>query len=281
MVTRPSSSGEASGRGKMYSSAVEPRWVPLLLPECRRRPRGTSRRTAPSTSSWPGCMKDEHDAALRLVGDVVADDGDLPGLRLGLGGRDAPRARRRRAPARRSCCPRRSSSAIRSSSARPARGQPGEQRPAQVRCRRPAPRGRATRRAAPRGRRAPSSLCAAAAKAAREGELVVAARLGLLQQPAQRPAPTSPCSSARLAGRGEVVDGLGGVGRDPARTRTRRSRRAMLPSTSATKSVARISASRVMSHAAPQHSARASESSSRERPPTTVSSDRSSSRILA
>ena len=35
----------------------------------------------------------------------------------------------------------------------------------------------------------------------------------------------------------------------------------MLLSTSATKSVALISASRVMSHAAPQHSARASESS--------------------
>ncbi len=57
--------------------------------------------------------------------------------------------------------------------------------------------------------------------------------------------------------------------------------RPMALSTSATKSVALISASRVMSHAAPQHSARARESSSVPRPLTTVASERSSRRILA
>ncbi len=56
---------------------------------------------------------------------------------------------------------------------------------------------------------------------------------------------------------------------------------AMPESTSVTKSVADISASRVMSQAAPQHSARASESSMVSMLVTTVASERSSRRILA
>ena len=56
---------------------------------------------------------------------------------------------------------------------------------------------------------------------------------------------------------------------------------AMPESTRVTKSLADISASRVMSHAAPQHSARASESSMVSMLVTSVSSERSSSRILA
>ena len=95
----------------------------------------------------------------------------------------------------------------------------------------------------------------------------------------------TPCShvarsAARLAGAEKLLTAwaaYAGIREDPKASVSA----AMLPSTSSTKSVARISASRVMSHAAPQHSARASESSRRDSPATTVSSERSSSRIFA
>ena len=87
-------------------------------------------------------------------------------------------------------------------------------------------------------------------------------------------------SSARLAGAEKLLTAwaaYAGIREDPKASVST----AMLPSTRVTKSVALISASRVMSHAAPQHNARASESSRRANPETTVSSERSSSRILA
>ena len=55
----------------------------------------------------------------------------------------------------------------------------------------------------------------------------------------------------------------------------------MLASTRRTQSEVAISASRVMSQAAPHTRARASESSTRDRPSITVASERSSRRILA
>ena len=111
-----------------------------------------------------------------------------------------------------------------------------------------------------------------------EGQLVVAAWLRVREQLAQ------PLLPGRLegwpVGRREAADRLGAVA-GIRLTPNASVSVPMLASTRSTKSEALISASRVMSHAAPQHSAWASESSSRDRPPTTVASDRSSRRILA
>ena len=83
-------------RGRDLGALAPPRW-------CRPPSRYFSRYGA-SSSSCPEPSNDVGDAALGLVGHVVADHRVVPRLCLGLGGRASPRARRRPAPARRWCC---------------------------------------------------------------------------------------------------------------------------------------------------------------------------------
>ena len=87
--------GEANGRGKRNSSAVEARWVPF---SSHRRVGGVEVLLDVGLEDVVLALlhEGEHDAALRLVGDVVAHHRDLPGLGLRLGG--GPRRARRGRP---------------------------------------------------------------------------------------------------------------------------------------------------------------------------------------
>ena len=181
-------------------------------PTASRRSRGTSRRTAASSSSWPCCMKAS--TTLRCVSLGTSSRTTAISQASAFAsavGRAARAAAARSRPEM--VLSRRSSSSMRSSSARPARASP----PSRVQ-RRSVSMTRPSITREPSSRPSRSSSAGVGVRRdgerARERELVVAARLGLVEQPADALLP----GRAQLGpvGRcGEVVGGLGGVPGDP------------------------------------------------------------------
>ena len=165
--------------------------------------------------------------------------------------------------------------------AHPGGDQPPQQRPAQVGVDGQARRSvvRAVEQAGDQRRGRVGSV-ATPANARTQRELVVAARLGGLRQAAQRGGEARPWPSARWSG-STYRSTADAACRSTDCTVTMSVSAPTPLQTSWTKSRARISASRVMSQAALQHSARASESSSSPSEDVSVASERSSSRIFA
>ena len=160
--TRSRVARRSATRGNMYSSIVEAIWVPWSS-QIGLRDGEVLLEVGREHLLLPGAVEDVGDAALGLVGDVVAQRGGLPRLRLGLGasGSTARAAAARSWPEM--VLSRASSSAIRVSSARPARASavtsaqrrsgPTVEALERARCRRAGPRaGRAPPRCGPRRR---------------------------------------------------------------------------------------------------------------------------------
>ena len=267
---------------------------PVLPDRCPRRrgtARGTARAPPPARSSrrrrrcCAGSRSTRRRAAPRPAtpASLVSRRGQhgagggrplLPGDRvvaLELLGDPAPRRRGRRAASavssaqRRSGATRQAVERRRSPSSRP--------------CEQVEPLGAAGRAAVRRRRDALAGRCR---RTPEEGQLVVAARGRVLEQLDGGPCSQVARRAARLAGWRELVDGdlhvdrqllhggLVGLVAEPARAR------------SSTKSPAGSSASRVMSHSAPQHSGpRRASRRSGGATRSTVASERSSKRILA